>query len=346
MFVTYCGRSKLNFLMLVYNIKNPFSFQGMDLCELRRHTYGNSVDFKTIKKLVNSIYKTCDCKERLKNSKNTPPNGKHCCKENIDGNQVETFATDLCAKGSDSNTKENEVSKGIFDKDFMLDDVDHTACNLDVHHDYEILEFDHPKRPAMSANNCCSPNDDYNDKQSDLQGSDNYLAQSTSPLSTRLKRCCSGHHVTLSIEENVLALDMREENIATLLSYLEHLPDSSVLLLGTLQSCCTVKCYGGPKQMKMLAKGFLPLTAVFNRMRRENLILVDNRAVTFNIVEIADDLGWDLDPIYRELRSLQWNTKFAMSTNDSLIGKSGILVEFDNMSFHVIAPGDFRSFIF
>ena len=152
-------------------------------------------------------------------------------------------------------------------------------------------------------------------------------------------RWCTGHHVTFSVETAVLDLDMPEENIATLLSYLELHPDSLVKLMNPVKAMCTLKCYGGPKQMKILAMQFMPMTALFNHMRRNEMTLADNRSVTFDVVEVADEMGWDLDPVYRELRSIQWNTQFSLNNGDSLIGKSGVLVEFDDMSYHIISPG-------
>ncbi len=157
-------------------------------------------------------------------------------------------------------------------------------------------------------------------------------------------RYCNGHHVAFSIDGAVQDLDMPEENIATLLSYLELHPDSIIKLMNPLRSMCTVKCYGGANQMKVLAKKFMPMTAVFNHMKRNNLTLSDGKCISFDIVEIADEMGWDLDIVYRELRTIQWNTQFSSNSGDSSIGKSGIIVEFEDLSFHVVSPGKLRIF--
>ncbi len=154
-------------------------------------------------------------------------------------------------------------------------------------------------------------------------------------------RYCSGHHVAFSIDDAVQDLDMPEENIATLLSYLELHPDSMIKLLNPVRAMCTVKCYGGPGQMKVLAKNFMPMTAVFNNLRRNELTLSDSRCISFNVVEVADEMGWDLDIVYRELRSIQWNTQFSFGTGDSSIGKSGVVVEFGDLSCLLISPGKF-----
>ena len=304
----------------------------MDLCELRRHVHGNSVDAKTIKKLVNSVFRRCDCKERAQSSKICSTNGE----DGLLKDQGVVLSKELTIKGFDPNLKEGEKLQILSDLESMLEDEEQTEFGSDhVSQNNSIAGLDYPLRTISSSN------DHFNcEKQFDAQTENVLDHRSLETVPIRTTRFCTGHHVTLSIQETVSALDMREENIATLLSYLEHLTDSTVTLLGSVQSCCTVQCYGGPKQMKMLAKGFLPMTAVFNRIKRENRQHLSNRSITFNVVEIADDMSWDLDPIYREIRSLQWNTAFALSTNDSMIGKSGINVEFDNLSFHVIAPGN------
>ena len=309
----------------------------MDLCELRRHTHSNSVDFKAIKKLVNGVFKVCDCKERFLNSKKAQSvNDSFKQVVNEVSDDLEMPATEEHTK--DPCFKENHLSVGCSNDDFTLEDLDQNEFSSDEVYLNKVVK----DLNDLQANENSSRNLDEKateEKESHEYDTSNSL-DTAGTVSSNTVRCCSGHHVTLSIQETVQALDMKEENIATLLSYLEQLPGSPVTLLGTLQSDCTVQCYGGPKQMKSLAKKFLPITAVFNHMQRNNLKLADSKAVTFNAVDIADEMGWDLDPIYRELRSLQWNTSFASGTKDSLIGKSGILIEFDNLSFHVLAPGN------
>ena len=316
-----------------------FFFQAMDLCELRRHTHSNSIDLKTVKAFVNAVFKGCDCRDRMNSKVN-----RTVCKEDAKTDQVKKPVEVANPESVGSIARHIEVLDEFSDTKAALDGVDQSQFSFkDVLHLNDSTAHCIPQQRENCANSTYSCNTDMNVTKCNCHLSDNCLLQLTEFDGDKTVRCCSGHHVTLSIDDAVLAFDMKEENIATLLSYLEHLTSSSVLFLGTLQASCTVRCYGGPKQMKMLAKGFLPMTAVFNRMKRENLKLVNSNAVTFNVVEIADDMCWDLDPVYHELRSLQWNTSFALNAKDSLIGKSGILVEFNNTSFHVIAPGKSRT---
>ncbi|RUS70630.1 hypothetical protein EGW08_021606, partial [Elysia chlorotica] len=65
---------------------------------------------------------------------------------------------------------------------------------------------------------------------------------------------CPGHERALSIENTVKALDIKEEGLATLLCYLElHYP-SWLEIFNHVYSVCTIRCYGGPAQLQVVAK--------------------------------------------------------------------------------------------
>ena len=379
------------------------------MCELRRHTYANSVDGNSVKKLVKRVFKKCDCKKRHKEAL------KHKIHE---GGSVDSEQTGKMLSGdgefmknsekTDAHTSDQQLLNDDFVDNCFKDDLDidaltqeessadcehqiSSAFNVgDVTHmshklssesdvrsasneairqlipgDQSTNFLSHPiddlpgtigDQGASSTNQSqlisyhCNQEDQCEDNQED-QCEDNQEDQCEDNQEDKCEdnqedqgrdnqeRVCSGHHVTFSVQQSVLALDIPEENIATLLSYLEFLREPPVTLLNPIKSSCTLQCYGGARQMRLLAMKFLPVTAVFNNMRRNRLKLADSKALTFDVVEVADEMGWDLEPIYRELRSVQWNTSFSLSHNDSLVGKSGVLVEFDDPSFHVIAPG-------
>lgn len=56
-----CGGVPLHFGGLPQGL--PLLPQGGDLHELRRHIYGDTVDFFTIKKLVQKVFTPCKCLE-------------------------------------------------------------------------------------------------------------------------------------------------------------------------------------------------------------------------------------------------------------------------------------------
>lgn len=64
------------------------------------------------------------------------------------------------------------------------------------------------------------------------------------------KRQCPGHEVCFSVDETVQELDIPEENIATLLCYLELHDQQYVKALSKAYISCKVLAYGGPKALK------------------------------------------------------------------------------------------------
>lgn len=64
------------------------------------------------------------------------------------------------------------------------------------------------------------------------------------------KRHCPGHEVCFSVDETINELDIPEENIATLLCYLELHDQRYVKSLSKAYIRCKVLSYGGPKALK------------------------------------------------------------------------------------------------
>lgn len=64
------------------------------------------------------------------------------------------------------------------------------------------------------------------------------------------KRICPGHEVCFSVEETIAELDIPEENIATLLCYLELHEKRYIKSLSKAYTMCKVLSYGGPKGLR------------------------------------------------------------------------------------------------
>lgn len=67
-------------------------------------------------------------------------------------------------------------------------------------------------------------------------------------------RQCRGHEVSFSVQDTIMDLDLPEENIETLLCYLEL--DTSRKWIEMQPKCyqlCTIQSYGGPKLLKAAA---------------------------------------------------------------------------------------------
>ena len=76
-----------------------------------------------------------------------------------------------------------------------------------------------------------------------------------SPPSLSSPRWCADHEVAIPTEETVQSLDIKEECISTLLCYLEL--HGWLEVMNIINNSCTLKYYGGPRQLRALAQRFL-----------------------------------------------------------------------------------------
>lgn len=67
---------------------------------------------------------------------------------------------------------------------------------------------------------------------------------------TSKQRTCPGHEVCFSVDETINELDIPEENISTLLCYLELHDQRYVKAMSKAYIRCKVLSYGGPKALK------------------------------------------------------------------------------------------------
>ncbi|XP_072013917.1 ATP-dependent DNA helicase Q4-like [Amphiura filiformis] len=241
--------------------------EGSDLCELRRHTYANSIDRIVIKKLVNKLFPPCKCR------------------------QLQNLTSEETAQNDTTNDNQS-VDKP---------------------------ETSSPNEPSVAElESVLEPWEDED--------------RSTHNASVRL---CPGHQVAIPNEATVQELDIKEESIATLLCYLELHNKRWVRNLPPLYATCNVICYGGPTELRATAKKCPPLAVAIarQRMRGKDFRHIDR--VEFNAVEVASSMGWDVWPVKKELRQLQWKQIPGRGWV-----KSGVLVEFSELALSVRAPGD------
>lgn len=72
-------------------------------------------------------------------------------------------------------------------------------------------------------------------------------------LAVQTKRQCPGHEVCFSVDETINELDIPEENISTLLCYLELHDQRYVKTLSKAYIQCKVLSYGGAKALKYVS---------------------------------------------------------------------------------------------
>lgn len=134
--------------------------------------------------------------------------------------------------------------------------------------------------------------------------------------------------VAVSVNETVELLDLPEENISTLLCYLENDAKQWVKLLNPVYSMCKIQCYRGPKQLKAIAQKSPPVAAALALARKKGQDVSNLGQFSFPVVEMAAAMGWDSGTVKRELKNLQWTYA------NNRYQKSGVLVEFSDLAFH------------
>ena len=142
--------------------------------------------------------------------------------------------------------------------------------------------------------------------------------------------------VAISVVDTVEALDMPEENISTLLCYLESSGDKArggvtapwVKLQNPVYSHCRVQCYGGPLQLRSIASSCPPLAAAIALQRQKGADFSGASSVEFPVVEVSARMNWKSGVVKKELKNLEWKSTPAGWR------KTGVVVNFSNLAFH------------
>lgn len=145
------------------------------------------------------------------------------------------------------------------------------------------------------------------------------------------KRQCPGHEVCFSVDETVQELDIPEENIATLLCYLELHDQQYVKALSKAYISCKVLAYGGPKALKYVylypiwnkiviqfvvfyffdraaAQKCPPLAMAIALDIRKGISHETSTFIEFPVIEIASAIGWNSGVVKYQLKQLEWTT--------------------------------------
>lgn len=149
---------------------------------------------------------------------------------------------------------------------------------------------------------------------------------------------CPRHEIAIPIDRIVEELDLPEENLETLLCYLELHHRNLIHLNSHVYANCTVSCYGGPKQLLAVSRQCPPLAVAIALEHHKGVSFEKRNTVSFPVVEVASRMGWNSKIVKRELKALEWNSQ-GLSRGER-IKRSGVTVEFTDLSFHMEARGD------
>lgn len=149
------------------------------------------------------------------------------------------------------------------------------------------------------------------------------------------ERVCKGHEVCFSIEQTVQALDIPQENIATLLCYLELHEERYIKLLGNAYTMCKIISYSGLKYLKQSAKTCPPLAMALALELKNGKNQEDLSSIEFCVIDVASAIGWDSGIVKYQLKQLEWTT----GPNGSK-KRSPLTVTFSDLGFRIKSPGD------
>ncbi|XP_055914736.1 uncharacterized protein LOC129947970 isoform X2 [Eupeodes corollae] len=149
------------------------------------------------------------------------------------------------------------------------------------------------------------------------------------------KRICPGHEIGISIEKTVQALDIPEENISTLLCYLELDCRWGINVLSSAYIMCKVVSYGGAKYLKHAAKDCPPLAMAIALQLKNKTFKEDSNTIEFSVIDIAAAIGWNSGVVKYQLKNLEWISQ------NGLPKRSPLTVSYFDLGFRVKSPGDF-----
>lgn len=121
------------------------------------------------------------------------------------------------------------------------------------------------------------------------------------------KKICPRHEVAFSIEDTVKMLDVPEENISTLLCYLELHERHYLEVLTPVYTVCKIIAYGTAQHIKKAARDCPPLAMALALQKKQNLELTEN-VFEFPVVDVAAAMGWDSGYVKSKLKNLEWTS--------------------------------------
>ncbi|CAL4059133.1 unnamed protein product, partial [Meganyctiphanes norvegica] len=118
---------------------------------------------------------------------------------------------------------------------------------------------------------------------------------------------CPRHEVAIRIEKLIEELDIPEENLQTLLCYMELQPGGLIQLKHHVYSTATVQCYGGPRQLCEISRRCPPLAVALALQRQEGRNHEKTNTAIFPVIEVSAKMGWNSGTVKRELKNMEWN---------------------------------------
>lgn len=162
-----------------------------------------------------------------------------------------------------------------------------------------------------------------------------FLSCSCSKLREKMgNNRCPGHEVAIPVDDTVMALDISEEIISTLLCYLELHPKKFVSVLSSVYVRARVSSYNGSQGLKQAAQTSPPLAMAIALDLKNGISHEKDNVIEFPVVDVASAIGWDSGVVKSHLKNLEWKTV------NGIPKRSTLSVKYDKLGLRVKAPGD------
>ncbi|XP_065086444.1 ATP-dependent DNA helicase Q4 [Ochlerotatus camptorhynchus] len=216
-----------------------------------------------------------------------------------------------------ANSIDRHVIRKLLQKIFMP-----CACAKN----FKDEKFSDEHRKQIEALNGINWSDDFDETMEE--------ASSSSAKTVRSKRICPGHEACFSVESTVQQLDIPEENIATLLCYLELHEQRYIHVLSKAYVMSKVMSYAGPKALRNAAKDCPPLAMAIALELKKGNVQTGSTFIEFPVIDVASAIGWDSGVVKFQLKNLEWTIE------NNARQRSPISVSFFDLGFRIRAPGD------
>ncbi|XP_058462440.1 ATP-dependent DNA helicase Q4 [Malaya genurostris] len=231
----------------------------------------------------------------------------------------------LDSKGNDRNELKRHVYANSIDRHVIRKLLQKIFVPCACVKNFEDKNFSEEHRKHVESLNGIDWSDDFPEQLGDKP---NFLK----PMAK--KRICPGHEVCFSIESTIRQLDIPEENISTLLCYLELHEERFIQVLSRAYIMCKVMSYAGPKALKSAAKQCPPLAMAIALDLKKGISHDAATFIEFPVIDVAASIGWDSGVVKFQLKNLEWTVE------NNIRKRSAISVSFSDLGFRIRAPGD------
>ena len=145
------------------------------------------------------------------------------------------------------------------------------------------------------------------------------------------------HQIAVNISDLVDYIDVKEENILTLLCYLQNA--NYIILMPNCYKYCSIKSYKGMSHLKQKSTSNEMLRKIFEQVKAEKSSTKheEDGELKFDLIKLCSESNWEYSLVVKQLKALEWEFKETTTANSrGSYVKSGNKAEFHDLSFHIM----------